>query len=240
MERMDGPRPPDITKKSRRFRLPGHTVASQYVDLGEVDPAWHKSETIKSQAVSALFETIGSGGIAIVSPKEIFKTRIFRGQVAIEDEELVGNLTAAVTEIDQLYRGYKELPADTVLRHRVTYRAGRARSSASVLSIITGNILPISGPGFAHYDSFLGDNDAVLLNRGGNPTRVFLGPVRNFDDLPGFSRLLLPPSLKLERDRAALIDRYTLHKQSAQVYTPLRPGIFLRSIISIVPPQAES
>ncbi len=229
-------------KRNRLLRMPGSTVASEYVDLGRVEPTWYRPEVVRSQSVKARFQTkIDQDGSITILPEGMDEIgTYFLDKENINDENLLGSLKDFVTQIDLLYRKYREFSSDTVLAHRVLYRAGRARLRGSNFNIVTGNIFPISGPGFAHFDSFLGDRDAIILSRGGNPTRIFIGPVRTLGDRSIISRLLMPPSGKLPHDRAVMIDRHTLHKQTAQIHNPFRPAVFLRSTISVVQPPTNS
>lgn len=144
----------------------------------------------------------------------------------------------AIAQIDSLYRSHRGVDTNQVVHHGVEYRVGRLRSQAAIMHTMTGNILPFSWPGLAHFDGFLGeDEEAIALNFRGTATQYFTGPVRKFGSDPFFtgalSRLLVPISTVVPANHAILFDRKTLHLQSPQLHIPWKPGVYLRSIVSI-------
>ncbi|MEO5628112.1 MAG: hypothetical protein ABIQ89_04480 [Candidatus Saccharimonadales bacterium] len=220
-------------------RFPGEVVASHHVVLGEVEQNWHSAAYDRSIAATVGFETvIGENGIATVIQSEKLKTSAItlRTGAITEDPVLVSNLSRGIAQIDELYRDYREISADTRLHHDVEYRVGRARLGASILHALTGNILPFSGPGLSHFDDFVNEDEEVIaLCHRGVPTKLYEGPTRVFDEknvlLASLSRFFVPISVTATQDHAILYDRRMLHAQSAQLLSLRKPGVFLRSVI---------
>ncbi len=225
----------------------GRTVSSQYYDLGEVAPTWHSPEFDRTFAAKATFTTdVLSGSPAVVYMGDLMvRKAVMLDSRRMEDPDqehrLIDHLQAGVARIDELYRAYRNTPADTFLNHSVGYRVGRLRN-ASWLHMLTGNVLPFSGPGLSHFDGFLADDkERVIVNHRGRPTRIFTGPTRKFGPQATFSgaasKLFVPASVIAPQDRAILIDNDTLHQQSAQFYPRRNPGALLLTTISVVEPK---
>ncbi len=219
----------------------GRVVPSNFVDLGEIEQNWHTPEYDRNIQANCQFETIiGENDelvVAAIGRLTINRATMSNGRTT-EDEALVGNLGRVVSQIDTYYRQYREIPSDTTLMHDVVYKVGRIRGGAAIHHSLTGNLLPFCGPGTTHFDSFIKDSDeAVMINHKGNPTRVFIGPVRKFGNDSNWSRLsrlTALASVKVPHDRAILFDRDTLHQQSPQFNLLFNRGVFLRDIITIL------
>lgn len=220
----------------------GEVVASQYIDLGEIEQNWHTPEFDYSFNAAVVYETS-------LQPENVHAVRAPKGTLSIgriafmtdksvENPQLVQNLGKAVSQIDKLYRDYRGIEDNKVVRHAVDYRVGLLRSQAAALHCLTGNILPFSVPGRAHFDEFMTeDQEAIAVCYRGIATRFFTGPVRKFGKgvLLGrpLARLLVPSSTLVPANHAILFDRNALHQQSPQLHIPRRPGVFLRSIVSV-------
>ncbi len=220
-------------------------VSSHFYDLGEIQPNWHSAEFDQSMQASVKYETrispggeltVATVGKLVVGRSASSSAEDITGEVNADN--LTANLQMAVTQIDGLYRDYREVSPDTALSHALLYRVGKVRSAASILHTMTGNLLPFSPPGTTHRDRFLGDAEAVIVNHRGNPTRIYVGPVPALSG--GISKWFATTSEKAPKDRAVLIDRCTVHRASAQLHVGRAPGVFLRDTIRVVTDESEA
>lgn len=227
------------------IKIPGEVVSSHFVDLGEIDPSWSIVTGGKNVQASASFITSVNDGQYAIDPDAKMRVgcnSFFSTEADSTDNAIAEGIVPTITELDWIYRDFRNISDDIALRHRIDLCVGRSRMRSSFIHSILGSVLPFAPAGLSHFDGIEPENEAMLINHGGRPTTMYSGPVWKFSKNPLFtgsvSRFLVPLSQRVAVEHVILFDRNTLHRMSAQIHNPWKPAAFLRDTVSVEP--AES